>query len=242
MLIENPGKAVFLTRVIRRDYILRMIQAFTEALARIRSLKKDQRWLEARELLESELRGLMALTGAELARLSETELLAIACQNEPTHSVRTKILMLTTLLNEAGDIAAAQPGETGAESALQYHLKALNLLLTTLAREDVFDFPEFVPAVEKIALSLQDAPLPDGTLSLLMHHYERTGQFGKAADTLFALLAANSGNRAAVDFGIAFYRRLLAKSDDLLGAGNLPRSEAQEALDNLLQQSRTSRP
>jgi hypothetical protein len=213
-----------------------MIQAFTQALARIRSLKKDQRWLDAQGLLETEMHGLIGLTPAELGRLSETELLALVCQNEPTHAVRTKILMLTTLLNEAGDIAAAQPAETSAAAPSQYYLKSLNLLLTTLAREDVFDLPEFVPAMENIRLSLQDAPLPDGTLSLLMHHYERTGQFGKAEDAFFALLSANPGNRAAIEFGVAFYQRLLAKSDEILSAGNLPRAEVREALEDLRRQ------
>jgi hypothetical protein len=220
--------------MIRRDYILRMIQAFSQALARIRSLKKDQQWGEAQNLLDGELNSLMGLSTDRLARLSETELLAIACQNEPTHTVRTKIFMLTTLLHEAGDVAAAQGL---AESSRECYLKALDLALTTLAREDASDLPEFVPAVERIVLNLGDASLPAGTLSLLMHHYERTGQFGKAEDALFALLEANPGNPAAIDFGIAFYRRLLAKGDAILSAGNLPRSEAESALNDLRLQS-----
>jgi hypothetical protein len=234
LLIEKPGQPVFATGVIRRDYILRMIQAFTQMLARLRSLKKDEQWDQAQQLLEGELKELMGLSAAQLVRLSDTELLAIVCRNEPTQTVRTKMLILTTLLNEAGDVAAAQGG---GESAREYYLKALDLLLATLAREDVSDFPEFVPAVERIVLNLQDAPLPPATLSLLMHHYERTGQFGKAEDMLFVLLGANPGNAAVIEFGIAFYQRLLAKSDDVLSAGNLPRSEAQDALNDLRQQS-----
>jgi len=33
--------------MIRRDYILRMIEEFIQALSRIRALKKDQLWSEA---------------------------------------------------------------------------------------------------------------------------------------------------------------------------------------------------
>jgi hypothetical protein len=233
LLIENRDEAVFATEVIRRDYILRMIEAFSQALARIRSLKKDRQWDDAQHLLEGELKALMGLSASQLAGLSETELLALVCRNEPTQAVRTKMLMLTTLLNEAGDVAAIQ---RGAGDAREYYLKALDLLLGTLAREDVFDLPEFVPAIERIILNLEDAALPSGTLSLLMHHYERTGQFGKAEDALFALLGANPGNPAVIKFGIAFYQRLLTKSDEALSAGNLPRSEAQEALNELRRQ------
>jgi len=221
------------SHMIRRDYIVRMVEAFVQALAGIRSLKKDHRWNEAQNALDGELKGLLGFSAERLAQLSETELLALASRNEPTLAVRTKMLMVTTLLNEAGDVAAAKGG---APSARPYYLKALNVLLTTLAREDVFDFPEFVPAVERIVLSLQDAPLPAQTLPLLMQHYESTGQFGKAEDTLFALLEASPGNPAVIDFGLAFYQRLLGKSDEALSAGNLPRSEAQDALKELREQ------
>src|SRR5579872_1250436 len=119
--------------MLRRDYILRMIEEFVKALARIRSLKKDQRWAEAQEELQGQLGALASLSLDQLVQLSETELLASVCQNEPSQTVRPKMLLLATLLNEAGDVAANQGG---AEMARQYYLKALNVLLSTLARED----------------------------------------------------------------------------------------------------------
>lgn len=201
-----------------------------QALARIRSLKKEQDYGKAQQLLDQETKALAGSDAVGLVKLSENEILATVCRDEPTQSVRDKMLIITTLLNEAGDIAAAQDS---AQSAREYYLKALNVLLATLAREDVFEFPEFVPRIEELAGRLRDAPLPVGTLSLLMYHYERTGQFAKAEDMLFALLEANPGSAAAVNFGVAFYGRLLAKSDQDLADGHLPRSEAQESLDEL---------
>jgi hypothetical protein len=215
--------------MIRRDYILRMIEEFVRALARINSLKKGQRWQEASVALDEEFKRLIADGAQVVVRLSETELLARLMQEGPTQVVRDKTLMLTTLLAEAGDVAAAQDRP---DESRECYLKALHLLLDTMTRGDVLDFPEFVPRVEKLVTTLA-APLPTRTHALLMQHYERTGEFAKAEDALFALLDAEPGNDAIVEFGIAFYRRLLTHSDTALQEANLPRTEVAEGLKEL---------
>lgn len=216
--------------MIRRDYILRMIEEFMQALARLRSLKQDQRWNEASEELDAEFKKLIGDGAQAVARLSETELLARLMQEGPTHALREKTLLLTTLLKEAGDVATA---EDRMEESQECYLKALHLLLETLARGEVFECPEFVPKVEMLRESLADAPVPARTHALLMQHYERTGEFAKAEDALFAVLDAEPDNDAIVEFGIAFYQRLLTQSDAALNEANLPRAEVEEGLKEL---------
>jgi hypothetical protein len=46
-------------------------------------------------------------------------------------------------------------------------------------------------------------------------------------------LEAEPDNAVIVEFGIAFYQRLLAKSDAALTEANLPRSEVEEGLKEL---------
>ncbi len=215
--------------MIRRDYILRMIEEFVAALARISSLKQGEQWTEAARSLEAEFKRLIG-DGSQVERLSETELLARLMQDGPTHLLRDKTLMLVTLLKEAGDVAAA---ENRLEAGRQCYLKALHLLLDTLARGEVFECPEFVPKIEMLVTVLQPTPLPGRTQALLMHHYERIGEFAKAEDALFALLDADPHDDALVKFGVAFYQRLLAQSDAALNAANLPRTEAEEGLKEL---------
>ncbi len=216
--------------MIRRDYILRMIEEFVQALARIKSLKRAQRWDDTNDLLDAQFRKLLGAGAQTVARLREAELLAAVVEGEPTPAVREKALMLTTLLNEAGDVATAQ-GRLA--EGRECHLKALHLLLDVLGRGEIFDCPEFVPAVDILVSSLQDAPLPARTQAMLMQHYERAGEFAKAEDALFALLEADPDNRGIVDFGIAFYERLLAQSDHALTAASLPRAEVEEGLNEL---------
>ena len=218
--------------MIRRDYILRMIEEFAQALARIRSLKRSQRWTEASAALDAEFERLIGDGGQAVARLSETELLARLMQDGPTHVVRDKTLLLTTLLKEAGDVAAA---EDRLDESRELYLKALHLLLDVLARGEVFECPEFLPKVEMLKEALQGAPLPPCTHAMLMQHHECTGEFAKAENALFAMLDAEPDNGAIVEFGVAFYKRMLAQSDASLTEGTLPRAEVEEGLKELLQ-------
>jgi hypothetical protein len=214
--------------MIRRDYILRMIEQFIQALARIKSLRQGQHWQEAAESLDLEFQQLVGAGPAAVAALSETELLAKLIAGEPTQAVHDKTLMLAALLKEAGDLAAAsdQP-----EQSRGCYLKGLHLLLGTLSRGEVFEWPAFVPQVEVFVAALSGgAPLPLATSAMLMQHYERTGEFGKAEDALFAMLEAQPENPDVKEFGLAFYRRLQAQSDSTLEQGNLPRAELEAGL------------
>lgn len=216
--------------MIRRDYILRMIEEFVQALARINELKHDRRWQEAAGVVDEEFQRLIGMGAQAVASLTETELLASLIRGEPTQAVHDKTLMLTALLKEAGDVAATQEH---AEESRSCYLKGLRLLLETLAREEVSDCPDFVPRVEMFAAALRDSPLPLETQALLMQHYERSGQFAKAEDALFAMLEAEPGKAGLVEFGVAFYERLQGQSDASLAAGNLPRPEFESGLAEL---------
>ena len=221
--------------MIRRDYILRMIEEFAQALARIRALKSGRRWGDASAELDAEFIKLIADGAPAVARLSETELLARLMQEGPTHLVRDKTCMLTSLLAEAGDVAAA---EGRLNESREYYLKALHLLLEVLARGEMFERPEFLPRIEMLKDALRGAPLPSRTHAMLMQHHERAGEFAKAENELFSMLDAEPENGAIVEFGVAFYKRILAQSDAALAEGGLPRAEVEEGLIELQQRAK----
>lgn len=208
--------------MIRRDYLLRMIEEFCQFLRRLNSLKREQQWNEAAGQLEQEFRRLVGADAEEVAQLSETELLARIIHGESTLAVRDKTLMLTTLLKESGDIAVAQ-GRAKAGHTL--YLKGLHLLLENPLEDDTPAWLEVVPKIEAFLEGLHTTALPRPTLAMLMHHYERTVQFGKAEDALFSMLELEPSNPAIVQFGLSFYERLQHQTDVNLMAGNLPRTE-----------------
>jgi hypothetical protein len=216
--------------MIRRDYILRMLAEFFEVLSRIRALKKGQEWDRANQLLDKEFQRLLALDPPSLARMSDTEILARLIRSESTLAVREKTLMVANLLKEAGDVAAAQGLE---DESRAYLLKGLHLLLGVLAHEDVSDVPELVPGVDAYISALGAAGLAFGTKGLLMQHYERAAEFGKAEDMLFSMLEEAPDQPDLIKFGISFYQRLQTHSDDALLLGNLPRTELEAGLAEL---------
>jgi len=216
--------------MIRRDYILRMIEEFIQVLSRINALKGGQLWREAGGAVDEAFQRLAGAGPAAVAQLTESELLARLIQGEPTQVVREKTLMLTALLKEAGDLAAArqQPDESRG-----CYVKGLDLLLGTLARYEAFECPDFVPRVEVFVAALQGTTLPLETQARLMQHYELAGEFAKAEDCLFAMLEAEPVKAGLADFGIAFYERLRGQSDASLAAGNLPRPELEAGVAEL---------
>jgi hypothetical protein len=216
--------------MIRRDYILRMIEEFFRVLIRVRGFKKSGRWDEAVQAVDLEFKRLVEGGAEALMRLTVTELFAQLIQGDRTASVRDRAFMLVTLLSEAAEIAATRGN---LEQSREYYLKALHVVLETLAQSQTGEVPDFVPKVEMLVQALQPIELPASTQAMLMQHYERIGEFAKAEDALFALLEAESDRDRVVELGIAFYQRLMMQSDDALAAGNLPRREVEEGLAEL---------
>jgi hypothetical protein len=216
--------------MIRRDYILRMIEEFFQALSRIKSLKSARQWREADASIDQEFQRLIGADAQSVAKLSETELLARLVRGEATLAVPEKTLLLATLLKEAGDVFAEEGRQDDSRTS---YLKGLHLLLDTLGRREVFECPQFVPKVEEFVIALGDTPLPLETEARLMQHYERTGEFGKAEDALFAMLDVEPENGPLLELGISFYRRLEGQSDVQLIDGDLPRAEVEAGLADL---------
>lgn len=216
--------------MIRRDYILRMIAEFLELLSRLQSLKKGQLWGEATGLINAEFERLIGAGAEAVAGLSETELLAKIILGEPTQVVRDKTLMLTALLKEAGDAAAAQGRE---EQSRAFYVRGLHLLLDVISQGELSDWPEFVPKVEVFTSSIGEGHLPVSSLARLMQHYERGGSFAKAEDALFDIVRAEPQLPGLLEFGTSFYERIGRQRDRTLEEGNLPRPELESGLREL---------
>jgi hypothetical protein len=216
--------------MIRRDYILRAIEECVQALTQIGTLRQDRRLEEARRAVDAQCEKLAAAGARNLAQLSETELLARLAEGQPTQTVRPRLFLMISLLQEAGEIAAA---EGRVADAREIGVKALNLLLEVSAQNDAGEHPAYVPKVEALVRLLEGVTLPVRTRVLLMRHYESAGQLAKAEDTLFSILDSTANDAASLEFGIAFYQRILRQSDAILAAGNLPRAEAEETLKEL---------
>ncbi len=216
--------------MIRRDYLLRMVQEFAEALARIKRRAAAGQYVEAGEDLDKAFLDFIGAGADTVSQLSEMELMAQLTLNEPTHVVRQKSLMLIALLQEAGQLHIAEKRDAEGHACW---LKAIDLSLMIQLQDTDFEFPEFVPKIEMLHEELREVSLPLRTQAALWRHYERIGSYGKAEDVMFTLLEAEPDNDALISEARVFYERLLRQSDAALEAGNLPRKEVVSGLAEL---------
>jgi hypothetical protein len=214
--------------MIRRDYLLRMIDQCVAALTRCAGLVLRGEFETARGELDQSMRTLSGLSVDEVAAMPESELLALLLRGEPTQMLRQRCMLVVALLRQAGDARAAEGRPADARAC---YLKALHLQLQISLQEGPFEAPEFVPRIEALVSALVSDSLPVQTTAALMQYYERSGDFGKAEDALYSIRESEELSPSLREFGIQFYERLARRSDTELELGNLPRSEVEAGLD-----------
>ena len=163
-----------------------MIEQFLLALSKIKALKRGELWQETAASVNEELQRLAGKNAEAIARLSETEILALLMKGEPTQVIHTKMLMMVALLKDAGDAAVAQHR---VEESREFYLKGLHLLMNALESSEAAEIPEFVPKLEELRGALESDRLPLATQARLMRHFEAIGDFAKAEDALFAMIS-----------------------------------------------------
>jgi tetratricopeptide (TPR) repeat protein len=229
---------------------MRQIELAAQALARILTLAKGGKRDEAIGLFDEAYKPIAGVSGKVVATLDEEQLLTLLTSGSAPDPRRLTVA-IELLVTEAD--LRAEAGEE--QQAAGHYRRALGLtayLAGHLGRLPDGDLPrKLADRAGMLALT------PAQRLHLARLH-EALGQYGDAEDVLFELLdddpaARASGSRAsrasgsgasrasgsrddttAIDHGIAFYQRLLAKDDAELEAGNLPRDEVRSALAELL--------
>lgn len=226
--------------MIRRDYILGIIEELVGAIHRVLNLTTTAQYEAAHEEIERSLRELIGLDSDTTVRLSEQELIArlkILAVDEDWH---LRCLLVATLLAAEGDIRAR--GRDG-DAGYPFHLRALHLAILgrsidsqDSSQVDMHSWPDVLLTVEQATAKLNDYRLPLETQITLLRHYHAQGKYAKAEDLLFAWLdeAPNEApDEALIEGGTALYQSLLEQPDSVLEAGGLPRVEVEEALADL---------
>lgn len=132
------------------------------------------------------------------------------------------------LLKTDAEICEKQADTMGA--AIRYQ-KSLYLLLQCFERLDRDTKMQSEKSIDYLLEKTSDHDLPSALKYKLIKYYEVVGRYSRAEDLLFDLV--NSDEPGIIDYGIAFYGRLLSKSDEELKDGNLPRREVEESLREL---------
>ncbi|GAB1488636.1 hypothetical protein MASR2M8_10820 [Opitutaceae bacterium] len=140
----------------RRDYLLRLIEEVSRALARITTLRSSHRELDALQSVVAACERLFGLEADKLFQLSPSHHFAMLTENELSESARERLLLYAALNQEAGLAYAALNNPTMARASFTNALRFTLLARIAYGEEDA---PDFAPTVPALLEQLKDEPL-----------------------------------------------------------------------------------
>jgi tetratricopeptide (TPR) repeat protein len=209
---------------MQQDYILRMVQQFSGFLVRVLRLRQEGKTDEAIELLTDAYGSLTGLPASLVHALSEDDLLTLLRAQGRLDPERC--LGLAELLREEGHVY----DDAGRyEESFPRYLKALRLYLEVADADDE-RAEERIPGLDDVIEQLSGLDLPAKSAERLVDYLEQTGRYDVAENLVLQRFDAAGDDPRAAAAAIAFYRRLLDRTDAELIVGGLTRDEVADGL------------
>lgn len=216
--------------MINKDFILRLAERMGRELAIVLGLCKREKYQEALIYIDDLLLRMSGLTSRSINLLPEEMLLKTL---SPLGNLHVEAcLWIAMMLKAEGHIYEDQGNIN--ESYYRY-IKSLYLFLTVLQYQPIEDHTQFYIQIDEMLVKLLEYDLPKYLKDQLFWYYEYTGDYAKAEDMLFELLELYPADQGIQAQGLAFYERLLAKSDSDLQMGHFSRSEVYEGMAQISQ-------
>ncbi len=156
----------------QKDYILRIAENVGRALAQIIYDKEIHDYQGALSLIDELCKQTVGAGSGFIHAISEETLLAMLTLLGILNV--EKALLIATLLKTEGDIYEDQGNP---DAAYESYLKALNLFLEILLRDDHLHDLRLSPEVEDILGKLEAYELPLDTRRLLFQYYEQRREY-----------------------------------------------------------------
>jgi len=156
----------------QKDYILRIAENVGRALAQIIYDKEIHEYQGALSLIDELCKQTVGAGSGFIHAISEETLLAMLTLLGILNV--EKALLIATLLKTEGDIYEDQGNP---DAAYESYLKALNLFLEILLRDDHLHDLRLSPEVEDILGKLEAYELPLDTRRLLFQYYEQRREY-----------------------------------------------------------------
>ncbi len=140
----------------RRDYLLRLIDEVSRALARITTLRSSHRELDALQSVVGACERLFGLEADKLFQLTPAQHFGMLTENELSEAARERVLLYAALNQEAG---LAYVGLNNPAMARASFINALRFTLLARIAYGEDDAPAFTPSVEELQARLKGEPL-----------------------------------------------------------------------------------
>lgn len=211
--------------MIERDYIMRMIQMLTQALARIVFRKNAREYPEALKEIQTTSKHLLGVELDVLRRLSDIQMIDLLSLDLALGLPKCHAAGM--LLKEEAEILEFQKKESESRDAC---LKALSLLTETAIRNNGPYDSGHAEAIDFVAGKLKNYGPPVYISKKLFRYYEIAQHYAKARYVLLDILKMEPSFAGE---GLLFYARLGKKLDDDLRKGNISRTEIADSVNEL---------
>jgi hypothetical protein len=214
--------------MLTEDYLIRQINIFLAALARIIGFRTAYMYTQARIAIDEALEELFGIRANLLHQLDDQKLHASLTNLEILDTDRLQLA--ADLFKEDGELRAATGDEGGARASWQ---RALNFYIDVVMHGGGKHLPLPDEQIEALYQQLKNQALDPDTWFGLYIYWEERRQYGRAAAALEALLTYEDTHDQISAEARAFYGRLEGLSDQELLAGGLDRSHVQAQLQRL---------
>jgi hypothetical protein len=213
--------------MLRRDYILEMLEQLAHEIARIVFMRDTGRYDEAYKQIDDSCRQFFGLDAPTVRMLGSQALVQMLAPNGGREL--EKCVVAADLLRELGALYIARELYDDGYDCL---VRAMDLYLHACTNPETFASLDMGFRFDATFGLLGEWELPDDLNYRLIDLHNEQGSYAAAEDLLFEMIDRDA--EGGVERGIAFYRSLLEKPDDELLRGRLPREEVEESLAELL--------
>jgi hypothetical protein len=215
-------------RMFKRDYIMKMIEQFSNVLAKVIGLKSANKIEETQQVLNEALHHFTGLSEATIESLSYKDLINLVSGVKEVNT--EKCFILAELLKEKADVYASLDDM---DKSFNLYLKSFNIYVEVMLSNNSSHLEPNHSTIDQIINIIKQFQIPYGTQKLLFHYYERILKYDKAEDVLFDLLDQGTRENIMLSEGAAFYERLSKKGPEELEKGNLPIDEVLEGMEKI---------
>ncbi|ANS75813.1 hypothetical protein AWM70_15480 [Paenibacillus yonginensis] len=218
--------------MLRRDYLVRMIEDMTEAVGAIFGLKQQKKHTEALWEVDDLFKRHFRLNSQLLNSLSVKDIIDMFRLGDKVEA--DKLQSMARLMKEEGLIYLEL---NNSDEGLKRLMKALHLFIYSVFHGADKELWSVDKEVSGVLEAIKGYRLPVETEKLLFRYEEQEQRFDKAEDCLFRLRKDGEIGR---EEAAAFYERLLKLDDETLEQGGLPREEVLEGLELVTGDKETS--
>ena len=218
--------------MIRRDYLIKLVQELSAVLLRIISLKERREFAAALHEIDCAVERYLGLPSSEALPQNLDHVIHLCSREGGPMSDSLKLL--ADIFYEQGEVLRLQ----NSDAYPRAHLLSLGLYLEAVRTG--FVSLDLLQRIDHLVQQLGDTSLPAPVLRRLFRYLEERGLYATAEDALYEWLDHNDPD--ALKEGLAFYDRLLKMPDEDLASGNLPRAEVEDGRNGLLQRQAATQP